>query len=470
MSVRSEDGTALPVVILVAVLLATVVGALALVLLAERRLVAREVGRTQAAYAAEAGVFAALARLEADTAWRPDGELLDVGEGVPEDSSRVRARVWVRPYGAFLQVASVADIGRQRARAVAVVGREPPPAFEAALVFGDAAGRLVLAGDATVEGPIWTGPRGWDTETLGRRPFSGSVRGDHRAFDESPLPPLDASTFDETLDRALGSVSLPDEAVVEAEAPFAPDVAVVRPGPVLDGAGLDASGLEADVPVVVLAAGDLEVTGPLPDGATVVATGVLTASGLEARGVLLVADRVRVRGGELQGQALGRREVTVEGGAWWAHPSVVYAHEPPARAGEGGVVLDDAWIDGLAVTPELAERGPPSAGEAASLVIREGATVRGAVYAGRRAEVAGRVWGTLLARQFAFYRSPSAYVNWVDGAEVRVGERPDALAVPWGLGSRPFASVRLGSVVGVGSTGAEAGADRSGLTSRLNQE
>ena len=430
---RDDEGTALPVVLILSVLLATVVGAFALVLLAERRLVVREVQKAQAAYAAEAGLHAALVRLAADAAWRPAGARIDVGRGVPEDTSRVRARIWVRPYGAYLQVASHVDVGRQSGRAVALVGREPPEAFGAAVVLGDPDGRLVLAGDATVEGPIWTGPSGWDTGTLSRRPFSGAVRGDHRTVDESPLPSLDASAFVETLDRLTRAVAASDSAVVEAEAPFGPGVAVVRPGgTVLRAADLE--GLEG--PLVILRDGDLELAGPLrlSPGTAVAATGTLSATAASGRDLLLVADRVRVRGGELQGQALGRREVTVDGGTRWRHPSVLYAHDPPVRLGEGGLVVNDAWIDGMVVTPERAERGPPSAGEPAGLVVNEGGTVRGAVYAGRRAEVSGRVWGTLLAQQFFFYRSPSTYANWLADAEVRVGERPDGLVVPVGVG------------------------------------
>ena len=428
----SDDGTALPVVLILSVLLATVVGAFALVLLAERRLVVREVQATQGAYAAEAGVQVALARLAADASWRPAGVHADVGRGVPTDTSRVRARIWVRPYGAYLQVASHAAVGRQSGRAVALVGREPPEAFEAAVVLGDLDGRLVLAGDATIDGPIWTGPSGWDTGTLSRRPFSGAVRGDHRVVERNAMPSLDASAFVETLDRLTRAVAAPDSAVIEAESPFTPGVVVVRPGAALHATDLDGF----DGPLVILRDGDLELAGPLrlPSGTAVAATGTLSATDASGRDLLLVADRVRVRGGELQGQVLGRREVSVGGGTRWRHPSVLYAHEPPVRAGEGGLVVNDAWIDGMVVTPERAERGPPSAGEPAGLVVEEGGTVRGAVYAGRRAEVSGRVWGTLLARQFFFYRSPSTYVDWLADAEVRVGERPDGLVVPVGAG------------------------------------
>ena len=426
---KGEAGTALPVVILLAVVLATVVGALALVVLAERRLVTREVLRTQAAYAAEAGVHVALARLATDPGWRPVEEPVRVA---PEDSSLRRVWLTVRPYGAYLEVTARATQNREQATATALVGREPPDAFEAAIVFGDDDSRLVLAGDAQVDGPIWTGPRGWDTETIGRRPFSGSVRGEHRTFDASPFPTLDASTFVETMDW-LADLPMYD-------APLWSDG-------ILRQVDLDtflAEGKESglpDGPLVIASDGDLRLEGPLqlPPDMTIVARGTLTMTNVRATGILVAAERIVVTGGELQGQALGVRRVVVDGGARWRHPSVLYVHELPSRAApDDALVVDDAWVDGLVVTPERAERGPPAAGEPSGLLVRPEGTVRGAVYAGRRAEVEGHILGTLIARDFAFYRSPSSYTGWVADAVVTREERPEGLVAPIGLGTGPL--------------------------------
>ena len=96
------------------------------------------------------------------------------------------------------------------------------------------------------------------------------------------------------------------------------------------------------------------------------------------------------------------------------------------------LTIEDAWVDGVVVTASRPEVSFPIGGEPAGLVVR--GTVRGAVYAGRRAEVEGRVGGTVLARQLYQYRSPSVLVGWLVDAEVAVDDRPLGLVVPFGLG------------------------------------
>ncbi|MEM0960945.1 MAG: hypothetical protein AAGK21_00220, partial [Bacteroidota bacterium] len=367
-------------------------------------------------------------------------------------------QVYLRALGGYVEVASVARRGRAEATVTAQVAQRPPEALRAAVVWGDTLSPLTLGGGTTVTGEVVTGPRGWTTGTLTRRPFRGGVDGPSTAMRGDPLPALDASTFQETLDRLgayLDAAPVPEARVLvpaavpevtAGEGPYADSVSVfmAAPGAVLT--ALDVRALPEVGRVVVLCAGDLRLDGPLrlPTGTQVAARGRLDVTeSVEGEGVLLTADRVRVEGDvSLQGQVLARRALTVGGGSRFSFPSVLYVAGPStsgaALARDDRLEIEDAVVEG-SVIYAAGEGLPVEAGgrEAARLVASPEAVLRGVVYAARRAEVRGLVEGTLLARGLYLFDSPAVYVGWLVDATVDREARPDPFYVPVGLGREP---------------------------------
>ncbi len=447
-------------VLVMLVVVTTLTGTVMLVYLAQHRFVVRDMERLQAVYAAEAAVYAAVDRFEADPAWRADQETLEIAgitqnarslPGAPTVATGTRVpqlTVTARALGGYLQVHATAEQGHARATVQALFGQEPFEPFEHAVVFGDTTTALVLAGRTQVTGGILTGLKGVRTAPLRRHPFTGAFRGRvHRRRD--PLPELDSRLFAETVERFEGYLAmLPDSlsrfpevwtggGSMAEERLFADSLALLQAG---DGTVLS----EADSallahPVFLVAAGDVTLTGAvrLAPGSTVVVGGVLRIPGaLLADDCMLFADRVLVSGpSELSGQILARRAIELDGGAYLRDPSVVYiAAEGTRGPREDRIEIGRAVVDGTVVYPPYESRsqveGAPPRGEPTRVVLGTQSRVRGSVYNARKTEAEGQVAGTLLTHETYLYESPVSYQGWLSSPVLDREARPDPYVLP----------------------------------------
>lgn len=418
-SLAEERGSSLVAVLVVLTTTTLLFGSVALVLTAQHRLIRRDAHRLQAAYAAEAGVVAAVDRLSRDPAWRPEGE-----EGAFPGG--FAGEVSVTPHGGFFWVAATARAGGETATARALVGAVPDSAFQAAVVLDDPSSGLVVAGATRIRGDLWVGEGGARTDVVDGRPFSGTVQGDVHALPDPP-PVLRYPVYEASLDEADYLLATSDVVL-----PGSPPLRLVRsPG---DLALSTADSVLLHEPVLAVAAGDLSLDGPLSfaPGSRFIAGGRLSIRGeVEGIGGLFIGgEEVVVADFALAaGQFLARRRITVGRAAFLTYPSVLYAQgvtEEGRR--EGGITLrPNAHVSGTVVLPEP---DPEPEADESKVFIPHGATVRGAVVCAGSLELFGRVEGSVLTRRFSADIGPTAYTNWLVDAVVDVPARPAPFLIP----------------------------------------
>lgn len=440
---KREEGSALVAVLVMIAVLSTLVGAVLSFYVARHRFVVRDVQRTQAVYAAEAGVHWTLSRLSTDPGWRPRQELINI--------SGLEAAVTARALGGYLQVRSSSDVGNGSATVQALVGGQPAEQYASALVLGDPTATFSFAGNIEVQGDILTGPRGIRYQVLNGRPFRGEVRGEIIRADSVQMPAFHDALFQETLRRADDYLGLlpsrlspvptvwPEASSTEisSEYVFVDSLAVLVAA---DGATLAvADSSLTSSPILLLAEGDLTIEGDLElaHGSQIIAGGRIEITGqLTGRDLLVIGDRITVSGSaDLQGQLLARRGMVLDGGAFLSYPSIAYVAGLAGQTSEDGLRIERAVIEGNVLY--VAGEGPPPgalATEPVRVYIGDNALVRGSVYCARRAELHGMIEGTLFAFQTYFYQSPSSYVNWLADGEISRPGRPDPFIVPIGIG------------------------------------
>jgi hypothetical protein len=405
MSLRATEGSALALVLAILTVLTATFGAVMAVSLIQYRFVRRDVHRLQARYRAEGCLHEALARLAAEPSWREEG---GAGEECPRS---------VRSFGGYLQVAVEARAGPETFGIDALVGFAPGDSLNFAVRLADPFAPLTLAGDTHLRGLVQVGAMGVETQVLDGRPFSGSVDGPIRRMATPALPAFDAAwawdlrrSFQAMLEEGRGRSANPPRRVSAADS------------------------LRESVFVVV--SGDLELVGPLvlPSGSRFVVGGSIRVTGAVA------GDRALVYAG---GSIRIEHEVTVAA-QWFAEESIDVAGAElpyPTLLFVFGRTVDDerrgeirlrggAAVDGIALYPRDpighdADRG--------RLVVEEGAIVRGFAWSAHQAEIAGTVRGGVATRQFYFYASPTAYIDWLRDATIDAPARPGPFHLPLGF-------------------------------------
>jgi hypothetical protein len=444
----TEEGSALIAVLVVLLVVSVGVGLILLIQALQHRFVRRDVYRLQARYAAEAGVYRALADLDRPRPLRTGYAL----RGVDQCSVRVE------PFGGFVRVRVRARVHGEEVVLGALAGRRPPEAFEGAVLVGDEGAGLTLAGTTRIQGTVVVGRDGVVTRRLAGTPFTGRLDGPVQRRRDRALPAYDSTTYRRvarSADRLLRALPpgtytptptdrrarAPEDAVSPGHDPRS-DSTVVVPETVLPATDRLVRVVEGDVTiseadstllahrVLIAATEDLSLTGALDvvPGSLFLAGRTLTVTGRLAGGdgLFYGRDSSVVRGGRATGQFLSRHVAVVRGDAHLSYPSVVSVSD------SSGVirVKGRAQVDGLVLFPFRASR---KSGVRRRVLVGPEARVRGGVYSRAQTELAGSVEGSVLTHQFGFYRSPTHYVNWLNGATIRRGERPSPFVVPYGF-------------------------------------
>lgn len=434
-STSPEDGSALITVLVLIAIASTLVGLVLGLATLRHEFVQRDVHRLQARYAAEAGVYHALDRIDTDL--REMEAVIDVATGA---SSTAPCSVQVEPYGGFARVRSSATVRGQRWTLDALAGREAPADAVNALVFGDPRSNVTITGRTRITGPRHVGPRGVETSPLRGERFTGTLDGRADRDPQVALPDFDDAPLQETLRRAQRQLRTPPPGAAAAfESPE--DAPVVQGRRVFFVNGslelTEADSTLTRTPALFLATGSATLKGTLrlAEGSMVIAGETLTVTGdVEAAHALLVGASGVYVGGQprLSAQLLSETQVFIGGDAHLTYPSLAYVADADGRIFVNGRAKVDGWIL-FPNRPEGRTNRDPE------VRLADSTLVRGVVYNASMTELHGDVHGTVMARQFGFYLSPTHYVNWIKDATINVTKRPQGLHAPYGFtqASRP---------------------------------
>ena len=266
---------------------------------------------------------------------------------------------------------------------------------------------------------------------VARRPYRGSIPERVSASPTVVLPHVDAA-------RTAQAVQTWRAYARGEDAPYR----VVSIPPVVTAETVAA--LRAEEPVVLSAAGDVVLQGPLrlPLFAAVVSPGSIRVEGnVVLDNTLFVArDSISIGAappyGNLSPSLVGEQmaphgsaqlvatgRVTLGSGTHLSYPSLVTV---VGRADASRVVVaDSAQVDGFVF-----------GGSTAEVVLRPRSRLRGAVLALGSAEVRGSVEGSVLTAALTAHFEETYYVGWLIGGSIRAPRRPVPFVLPLGFGEK----------------------------------
>ncbi len=434
---RSSEGSALVSVLVIIAVVSTLIAVVLSLASLRHQFIQRDLFRSQARYAAEAVVYQELAALDGSLRAVEKSRALEIGETVT-----ARCSIAIQPHGGFAEVEAVATVRGESHRVWALAGMAPPPELDNALTFAGERSAITLTGNSHITGPVATGARGLETSSLRGQRFTGSVDG---TVDREPgrrLPDFDDQALQDALDDGEAELRAPPPGASGAwENPSsAPLVRGRRTffvnGDVVLGAS-DQSTFFA--PSTILATGAITVQDGLhlPPGTRLIAgRSVQLAGAVTGKGILVIGPDGIFIGSDakLSAQLLSREQIFIAGGAQFTYPSLAYVQSPRGTF----QLAEDAQIHGWVLFPNRTDRDTRRESE---VKMKAGALVRGAVYAQATAEMEGTVFGSVLARRFSFYESPTQYVNWIRDLKIDRTRRPAEFASPFGFDASPRPSI-----------------------------
>lgn len=440
---REERASALVTTLVILTVLSTLLGTVLMVFLAQYRFIRSDTHRTQARYEAEAGVYAAMARLQTNPMWRPADTLLTL----PFDRS---AAVSVASFGGYLLIRAKAQEGQQEAVVRAWVGEEPPARSENALVVWDTESSVNAAGATRVIGDIIVGEGGFYERAFKpeAEPFTGEVDGTIYPIPELEAPYFTAAVLEETLGQATGYVNGSNAYVPRTQAYTRRALADVLPheNPIHFTSGhrtiTPDDSLLLSEPITLVATGNLSLVGPLtfePTSQFIAGDTLFLGEGVSGvEGLFFGQQAVEMTGGSVAGHLFSPRAIRVSGTAHLAYPSVLYIAGEAAEEGGRIRITDRASVSGTIIHPRLADA---PRGHAGHIRIDEHAQVRGLIFNGHETEVHGTVYGSVLTHQLYFFISPTNYVNWLRNATIDRTQLPLSFVVPLQFSKTPMLSI-----------------------------
>ncbi len=192
--VREQDGASLLVTLVMISVTAVIVSAVLMFHLAQYRFIRRDAHRVQSRYAAEAGIYAAMDRLQQNPFWTAQDEVIVL----PLEQE---SRVTMEHFGGYVLIQSVAQYRRSRTTVRALVGDVPPPAFHNAVMLWDFESSVHAAGHTRITGDIVVGQRGLRESTFKRRRFTGSIEGTVHKVPDLAAPHFNGHFLHRVMDR-----------------------------------------------------------------------------------------------------------------------------------------------------------------------------------------------------------------------------------------------------------------------------
>ncbi len=436
-SLKGENGSSLVSVLIVITIISFLVGCVMMGMILQNRFIQRDVDEIRNLYIAEAGLYHFLADSTLPLIPKRGSiqvELMD-GRGV--------ATISAKPFGGFLSVTSSAGRDEQKETIRVLVGEQANHLFDYSIILGDTYSALNLAGTTSIKGDIATGPAGIKKSSFRGKRFEGSFNGRVKRAEESLFPEFDNAFFAREIEHCRSLIKRPPEKAL-----------LLNPGKI----NLSKKKLPESRDMVFVD-GNLElsassVTG-LPKDLTIVVTGNLTLKGqikFESNSRFIAGDSLKIMGSvngdhalfyaeqeitidskqPFSGQLLANGGVSILGKSYLKYPSVIYTNGTIENGTRGGrvKVSGESLIEGLMLIPEP---GETITEDNMRLIAGKGTKIKGGIYNTAKSELHGEVAGSVLTMQFYFYRSPTAYINWLKDVVIDVKERPENYTVPLGF-------------------------------------
>ncbi|MCG8373311.1 MAG: pilus assembly PilX N-terminal domain-containing protein [Balneolales bacterium] len=428
--IKSEEGSALATVLILIVIISLFIGIIFSGVVLQARFVQRDIDTQKAFYAAEKGIYLYLD----ETNYQQGSPVTN--RFVLADGSEIQ--VEEQPFGGFLDITSTAVLAGQSRSIRVLMGDHPDTLFNHAVVMGDSLADLTLTGTTVIEGDIAIKNRNVNEENYKGVSFSGSFTGTqvpyppNRAF---PVLHTEAYELQEQYYSELPSNETIRRFLTEYDGRGVPARDTLYFNERTEWSTMGELYYPNELLIVVNGNFVIDGAYTFRPFTKIIVTDTLSVLG-EVKGdhLLLYAGKLLEIGGEaaFSTQAMSPGSISVSGNAYLEYPSMVYSSKAGHTGGDAYSiqVSENSVIDGNLVFPNatnLANR------ELLRVIVKDNATVRGAIYNAGITELEGVLYGTVFTHQFYFYDSPTTYINWLKDVQVNVENRPSDFVVPIGI-------------------------------------
>lgn len=437
----SENGYALPSVLFIIVLLSITASSIMMLQYFDRRIASLEVEKVKSQFAAES----ALSWLIGET--KRQDILVSYLGGQPmvyhaEDESG--GSVTLQPWGVFLLARSEGYCNRTRVKLVALLASEPPEEFRNALLLGNGTHQLIMTGKASIKGDVTLGRAGatignlFGTSTPLKLPIEGKIR----ALEQPGLPPYHSACFEK--ETAFDSTLLSRRAEISAggETPF-PSLENISD--TIENIAFDhnltiiSKVARREIPLTIVVNGSVDITGTASIAGLVriVAGGpVIVRNGATiTHGILFSDDSFSVESGANISAQIIAPSIIIDSGAVLHYPSVLAscAHDSMSGQTQKIILRRHARVEGIIC---FLTRNAETMQSMPRVTMEENAEIIGALYSEGKVTMDGAVFGSVLAKDFCFYISPTFYVGWLRKGAIDRSKLPQGYAIPMGFSGR----------------------------------
>jgi hypothetical protein len=433
-------GFALPSVLLLVTILSFVAVSVIALQYFMRQMVFWDVARIKAEYAAESGIARTLNGV------RSPSQLLSLPVSNHfsfADGSESQAEV--RSWGLLLRLTSEGRFHNVSTRRSAILAGRPPSPFSKALLFANAAHQLVLTGRSSIEGNVVVGLPGVTIGTLRNlgTPAGIPIEG---TIDKQQSPTLPA--FQSELPARVIRMFL--NLLSESASKDQGNGRTLRVG---GNDGTIARGAIADSVDTVFVDGDLffqdsirRTDKPLyiaANGRVVLRSGctlhglivVMSSSSMKIeknadvdQGILFSRTSIELlEGADISAQLMAPT-LRMDSSSRARYPSIAFSERfQESDTAQRQIILQDgAYFEGTVMLIDSTVVEPSKS----LIVIQPAATVTGSIYSTTRIVLDGAVVGTVIATDFYFYDSPTAYLGWLRSGRIDRRKLSPAFLVP----------------------------------------
>ena len=422
----SESGSSLVAVLGMVTILTALAGTVMAVQLAQLRFIHSDGDTIQAQYTAEAGLYAAIDRLQKNPGWRPENEVLHL----PDE---LAPAVSIQPFGGYLRMVASGKKGVRNVQIHTLLGTIPPKHFDAAVYVWGGESRLNVAGSTHIIGDMYTGERGMRTHAFKGKPFQGVIHGEIFRQKTTAPPSFDNAHILDELTRFDSLWTSPPSLDHSSSYQTDPSKTVFLSGDAFISA---ADSLALAQPAIWIVEKNLTVEGPIRAAAgSVFIAGERLHLANEVLGKeLLLYGRMDINAEKFQAgsiQLLSRGPISITNQSYLQYPAFIFSTGEYADDSPRITIENKSTVDGLAMFYALT---PVANDKAAHVFIQSGSIVRGAVYCSASTEIRGIIHGSLLTQNTYFYEKPAHYTNWLLDASIDVSQRPKPFNLPVGFG------------------------------------
>lgn len=430
-----EKGSALSTVLIMLVIVTVFLGAVISGVFIQNRFIQQNINASQARYTAESGIYLFLVRtsytdIVSDT----------TASFVIDDNNK--AIITARPFGGFIEMYSTADYKGQKKIIRVLIGEEASDVFQNAVVLGDTTTELSVTGRTSIKGTILTGQFGVRTTNFKGYSFSGSLEGVQEKKKGALLPVYNSDFIAAQLEAfeyhfqkksypVAGYMNLFDSSLSAGDTLYFFENIFWN----------DENYIKMPDDITLFVSGNLIVNGNIELGMfnKIVVRDTLQISGnISGQHTLFYAGKSLQIGGaaKISCQCISGNEIVIRDDAYLQYPSFLYTEQEYNSTPQNEIIhiRGNSVVDGTIVYPAGQNQFST---ENFKIKIDEKALVRGGIYTLGQTELSGKVYGSVLSRQFYFYESPTSYINWLKDVDIDISQRPEDYVIPVGFNNRP---------------------------------